>query len=152
MAYLLTPEHVSWSHWVSGESTSAVRFYQKVGGYGYTPASNPRWRQLAAALTNPNYRMNYDYQKTRSGQGVIPKHMMATDYFEAQQTFNTQLDTVMRRSASQVVSHRTRKGKSGDWKEQTNGLYAKCIVQSKTSSCSLPKLTRSTRLGSMSPN
>ena len=65
MAFLLNTEHVNWSRWVQGETAKTQQFYRLVGNFGFSPARNSRWRQLASELSSPDYRTNFDYQRAR---------------------------------------------------------------------------------------
>lgn len=98
MAHLLNPDHVAWKDWVSGESSRTVWFYRTMGE---RPRKTERWKQLAATLTNPDYRGNFDYRKTQEGHCSLQK--LSAKFLTEKEASSRHLNSVLIRPGSQAV-------------------------------------------------
>lgn len=93
----MTADCTAWKDWVSGESSRAVWFYRSMSSR--QPIRTSRWKQLASALTSPDYMTNYDYNRTKV-VGACSKVKLASDYLSHMGQYRHRVDRVLTRTGS----------------------------------------------------
>ena len=135
MAHLLNPDHVAWSNWVSGEASRTTWFYRTLGDKGHKHSE--RWKQLADTMTNPDYRTNFDFQKTQLGHYSGRK--LTQRYLGDKETFNRQVTSVLQRPGTQATM-RVAKGVRLKGHEPTEEQLKEYELKKTKSVRALPKL------------